>query len=249
VRRWGDREWDTNLDGPRDEVDAFIEIVGPRGGREGIVELFDHLARQWAQGRQKLAWLRKYRDDIQAKPRHWPPLRPMRTVGSDAEAAAVIALMRSRPKTEWTVSLLASERGKPVSYMDHLTTEMRFRGMLVMADEGRGVLAIPRSGLEIKKTITRRIIDILIATENHEMGYVAMRDAIGSNIARAVHHLRKIGVLCPSPHAGCWTRAEDGGPPIRLGAPLKLSEDALAKIERGQPIRNERRTLWTPPGW
>jgi hypothetical protein len=249
VRRWGDREWDSNLDGPRDEVDAFIEIVGRRGGREGIAELFDHLSRQWAQGRQKLAWLRKYCERIKADPRYWPQRRPMRTTGSDAEAAAVVALMRAIPKTEWTVSLLAKRRRKSIYYMDHLTTEMRFRGVLVMVDEGRGILALPKAGLQIKKTVPKRIIENLIATPNHEMGHVTMRDVIGQNIGHQVYQLRKLGVLIPSPHAGCWTTPQNGGAPIRLGVPLRLSEDALAKIARGQPIRNRRRTIWTPPDW
>jgi hypothetical protein len=249
VRRWGDREWDSNLDGPRDEVDAFIEIVGPRGGRDGIAELFDHLARQWAQGRQKLAWLRKYRERIKANPRYWPQLKPMRTTGSDAEAAAVVALICANLKTEWTVSLLAKRRRRGIYYMDHLTTEMRFREMLVMVDEGRGILSLPRRGLQIKRTVTKRIIENLIAAPDHEMGYLAMRDAIGQNIGHQVHTMRKLGILTPSPHAGCWTAPQNGGALIRLGAPLRLSEDALAKIARGQPIRNRRRTLWTPPGW
>src|SRR5258708_33216384 len=115
-----------------------------------------------------------------------------------------------------------------------------------MVDEGHGRLAHPRPRLQVRKSVSRQIIERLIAAGDDGIGFDALRGAIGCNISQQVHDLRKIGVLAPSTHAGCWTRPEEEGPPIRLGTPVKLSADAIAKIARGQPIRNCRRTLWAP---
>jgi hypothetical protein len=112
--------------------------------------------------------------------------------------------------------------------------------------EGRGLLVLPRSGLRVRKSVSRQIIEKLIAAGGDGLGFVALRDAIGCNINHQVHDLRKIGVLAPSTHARCSTRPEEEGPPIRLGTRVKLSADAIAKIARGQPIRHGRRTLWVP---
>ena len=124
--------------------------------------------------------------------------------------------------------------------------EMRIRGLIVRVDEGRGLLVLPTPRLQVRKSVGRQIIEKLIAAGDDGIGFVALRDAIGCNISHQVHDLRKIGVLAPSTHAGCWTRPEEEGPPIRLGTPVKLSADAIAKIARGQPIRSGRRTLWAP---
>jgi hypothetical protein len=222
-----------------------IAVAGPNR-RKHLGELFDLLARQWGGGRQKLNSLRKHRDRMKAKPQYWPQLNPPRSTRSDARAAKVIALMQANLDRHWTVSQLARKLRTSIWTMHYLAMEMQIRGLTVRVDEGRGLLVLPRQGLQVRKSVSRQIIEKLIAAGDDGIGFVALRDAIGHNISHQVHDLRKIGVLAPSTHGGCWTRPEEEGPPIRLGTPVKLSADAIAKIARGQPIRNGRRTLWAP---
>jgi len=61
------------------------------------------------------------------------------------------------------------------------------------------------------------------------MGFLALRVAVGSDIARLVHTLRGNGVLASAD-------------PSRR-APVKLSADALGKIARGEPIRDRKGTM------
>jgi len=243
VREWAGRQWDEMPEAAYDLVYDVIAVAGPNRSKH-LGELFDHLARQWAGGHQKLNSLRKYRDRMKAKPQYWPQLA--RTTRSDARAAKVIALMQANLDRHWTVSQLARKLRTSIWTMHYLTMEMRTRGLIVRVDEGRGLLVLPRAGLQVRKSVSRQIIEKLIAAGDDGIGFVALRDAVGCNISHQVHDLRKIGVLARSTHAGCWTRPEEEGPPIRLGTPVKLSADAIAKIARGQPIRNGRRTLWAP---
>jgi hypothetical protein len=245
VREWAGRQWDDTPEAAYDLVYDVIAVAGPNRSMH-LGELFDHLARQWAGGHQKLNSLRKYRDRMKAKPQYWPQLKPMRATRSEARAAKVVALMQANLDRHWTVSQLARKLRTPISTMHYLTMEMRIRGLIVRVDEGRGLLGLPRPYLKVRKSVSRQIIEKLIAAGDDGIGFVALRDAIGCNISHQMYDLRKIGVLAPSTHAGCWTRPEEGGPPIRLGAPVRLSADAIAKIARGQPIRNGRRTLWAP---
>ena len=245
VREWAGRQWDETPEAAYDLVYDVIAVAGPNR-RKHLGELFDHLARQWGGGHQKLNSLRKYRDRMKAKPQYWPQLKPTRTTRSDARAAKVIALMQANLDRHWTVSQLARKLRTSIWTMHYLTMEMRIRGLIVRVDEGRGLLVLPRPGLQVRKSVSRQIIEKLIAAGDDGIGFVALRDAIGCNISHQVHDLREIGVLAPSTHAGCWTRPEEEGPPIWLGTPVKLSADAIAKIARGQPIRNGRRTLWAP---
>jgi len=243
VREWAGRQWDETPEAAYDLVYDVIAVAGPNRSKH-LGELFDHLARQWAGGHQKLNSLRKYRDRMKAKPQYWPQLT--RTTRSDARAAKVIALMQANLDRHWTVSQLARKLRTSIWTMHYLTMEMRIRGLIVRVDEGRGLLVLPRPGLQVRKSVSRQIIEKLIAAGDNGIGFVALRDAIGCNISHQVHELRKIGVLAPSTHSGCWTRPEEEGPPIQLGTPVKLSADAIAKIAQGQPIRNGRRTLWAP---
>src|SRR5262249_19129772 len=128
----------------------------------------------------------------------------------------------------WTVRQLASRFRVTVYKMDHLTMEMRIRRWIVLSDEGRGLLTVPRPGLQIKKTVPRRIIDNLIVSPGG-IGFAAMRAVVGQGIGHQVHKLRKLGILDP-------------------GSPLKLSQDTCERINLDHVIRNGRRILWAPEG-
>src|SRR5215467_955946 len=245
VREWAGRQWDETPEAAYDLVNDVIAVAGTNRSKR-LGELFDHLARQWARGYQKLKSLQTYRDRMKAKPQYWPQLKPPRATRSDARAAEVIALMQANLDRHWTVSQLARKLRTSIWTMHYLTMEMQIRGLIVRVDEGRGLLVLPRPGLQVRKSVNCQIIEKLIAAGDDGIGFIALRDAIGCNISHQVYDLRKIGVLAPSTHAGGWTRPEEEGPPIRLGTPVKLSADAIVKIARGQPIRNGRRTLWAP---
>jgi hypothetical protein len=224
VRQWAGRQWDSKPEAAPDFVEDFIKVAGPNRAKR-LGELFDHLARQWASPGQKLTWLRMYRDRMAADPLYWPQLRPTRTTGSDGDAAKLMAVMKRNTKRHWTVREIAEQFGWTIYHADNLTTEMRVRRWIVQIDQGRGLLGLPRPGLEVKKSVSQRIIEKLIADQ--EIGFAAMEGMIGQNIRAQLHNLRKGGIVGP-------------------GSPLKLSAAALDKIANGQPLRNGRRTLWAP---
>ena len=227
IRQWAGPQWDSKPEAARDFLDDFIKVAGPNRAKR-LGELFDHLARQWASPGQKFIWLKKYRDRMKDDPLYWPQMRPMRTTSSDILAERVIALMDRNLTRHWTVRELARRFQVTIYKMDGLTMEMRIRRWIVLADEGQGLLTVPRPGLQIKKTVPRRIIDNLIASGDG-IGFAAMRAIIGQNIGAQVNKLRKIGILDP-------------------GSPLKLSQDTRERINRNHVIRNRRRILWAPEG-
>src|SRR5258708_24831258 len=163
VREWAGRQWDETPEAAYDLVCDVIAVAGPNRSKH-LGELFDHLARQWAGGQQKLNSLREYRDRMKTKPQYWPQLKPTRTTRSDARAAKVIALMQAKLDRHWTGSQLAPQLRTSVWEMHYLTMEMQIRGLIVRVEEGRGLLVLPRPGLQGRKSVSRHIIEKLIAT-------------------------------------------------------------------------------------
>jgi len=92
--------------------------------------------------------------------------------------------------------------------------------------------------MEIRKSVSQRIIEGLIAVPNQR--FSALARAIGVDpvaMSTPVGTLRRIGVLAP---------ADPNGPADpNQRAPLMLSADARAKIAQGETIRDRRGfVLW-----
>jgi hypothetical protein len=166
-----------------------------------------------------------------------PRRRPQRG-DSPAIAEKILTLMRRNPKRLWTTSGLAHKFGKSVKAMRHLTSHMCERGLIALADEGRRLWALREAGIPIRKTVGGRIIEKLIAVE--EMRYSALARAIGVDppaMSAPVRSLRRNNVL----------EAATRHPDTNKMPPLRLSADTRAKIERGEVIRDRRRSiLWAP---
>src|SRR5260370_41378321 len=110
-----------------------------------------------AGGHQKLNSLRKYRDRMKAKPQYWPQLKPTRNTRSDARAAKVIALMQANLDRHWTVSQLARKLRTSIWTMHYITMEMRIRGLIVRVEVGRVLIVLPRTGLQVRKSVRHQI--------------------------------------------------------------------------------------------
>jgi hypothetical protein len=167
------------------------------------------------------------------------PRRPPQRGNSPAIAEKILTLMRRNPKRLWTTSGLAHKFGKSVKAMRHLTSHMSERGLIALVDEGRRLWAPREAGIPTRKTVSGRIIEKLIAAEE-EMRYSALARAIGVDppaMSAPVRSLRRNNVL----EAAARHRDTNKRPPLRLSA------DARAKIERGEVIRDRRRSiLWAP---
>src|SRR5262249_10696789 len=199
-------------------------------------ERFDRWERQWGDAGSKFRRLAKFRDRIKADPLDWP-LRPKPAKYSNANGEAIRALMEADPKQCWSVSQLASskiarKRGISIKAMTHLTKAMRDRGELEWADMGRSLLRLSGRGLPIRKSCSMQMIEKLIAAPDHRMELYALTEAVGAPTVTVVKTLRRNGVVeCPD---------------FRRGTLLKLTPEALTKIERGQPIRDGRGAiLWS----
>lgn len=230
---WGGRRWDEEPEGPFELVDELITIAGKNAHRLG--ELFDRWNRQYADGGAKFRRLLKFSDRIKADPLDWPR-RPRPATYSDANAAAVRALMQDDPKRFWSVSQLANskvarKRGISTKAMTHLTKTMRDRGELEWSDFGRSLLRLSGCGLPIRKSCSQQMIIKLIAAPDHAIEIYALIESVGAPAVTAVETLRRNGVVeCPD---------------FRRGTLVKLAPEALAKIERNQPIRDGRGAiLW-----
>jgi hypothetical protein len=116
--------------------------------------------------------------------------------------------------------------------MTHLTKAMRDRGELEWADIGRSLLRLSGRGLPIRKSCSMQMIEKLIAPPDHGMELYALTEAVRAPTVTVVKTLRRNGVVeCPD---------------LRRGTLLKLTPEALTKIERGQPIRDGRGAiLWS----
>src|SRR5262249_49471383 len=98
VRKWGGHRYDARPQAARDEVDDLIAVAGPK--REaGLDDIFTFLERQqgtWAC--QKLRQLRRYRNQMKAKPRYWPPLVVRPSKRKIAVIAKILKLMETMPE-------------------------------------------------------------------------------------------------------------------------------------------------------
>jgi DNA-binding transcriptional ArsR family regulator len=166
------------------------------------------------------------------------PRRAPQRGNSPAIAEKILTLMRRNPKRCWTTSGLAHKFGKSIKAMRHLTSDMRERGLIALVDEGRRLWALREAGIPTRKTVSGRIIEKLIAVE--EMRYSVLARAIGVDppaMSAPLRSLRRNNVL----------EAATRHPDTNKRPPLRLSADARAKIERGEVIRDRRRSiLWAP---
>jgi hypothetical protein len=220
TRLWGGRRWDEEPEGPFELVDELITIAGKNAHRLG--ERFDRWDRQYGDGGAKFRRLLKFRDRIKADLLDWP-LRPKPATYSDANAAAVRALMEDDPERLWSVSQLANskvarKRGISTKAMTHLTKAMRDRGELEWGDVGRSLLRLSGCGLPIRKSCSQQMIIKLIAAPDHAIEIYALTESVGAPTVTTVKTLRRNGVVeCPD---------------FRRGTLVKLAPEALAKIER-----------------
>jgi hypothetical protein len=190
--------------------------------------LFVHMDAQWRwNGGRKIGWLQQQRDRMKAYPLYWPRLKAPR-VCDDAET--IIAYLKTGPKTK---AWLARKLRKTITATSSLTTPMVASGNIVRIDEA--VFALPSPGAKTFVPASHAIITALIGAPGHSMKFLALEAAVGRTIVRRVHtlRLRRNGVLTPAN-------------PQRRG-PVTLAPAALAKIERGEPIRDGRGgILWAP---
>jgi hypothetical protein len=237
TRQWGRRRLDAAPEEAYYLICDLITLAAP-DCLDRLSKFFDSLEQQWG-GENKFDQLLKLREKLKADRRDWPKRRAQRG-GSGATVEAILALMRADPKRFWTTSQLARKLRKSIKVIQHLTSDMRARGLIARADHGRGLLCLPAHGLEIRKSVSGRIIEKLIPVA--EMRFSAVARAIEMEppaISTPVATLRRIGVLEP---------ADPNGPSDpRKRTPLRLSADARDKIARGQVIRDRRGfILWAP---
>ena len=228
VQRWGSRhrEWETTPKAAREFFDDLIVTAG----EHRIAALFgyiDHLERQrWCWKSAKVFRLRSLLDTMKAYALKgdllYSPmlmLRRGRTVSTDAVAPAILRLMKADPERTWTLSQLASKLRKTRQTIYVVTMDMRLHGEIVLVDASRGLYALRNRGIEVKKSVSLRLIEVLLATSDGSMRFVALENAVGSPIAAPLFRLRRTGVVQP-------------GDPHRR-SPIRLSEDALAKSRAG----------------
>jgi hypothetical protein len=210
----------------REFLDDLLEIAG-KHRFAALRDYIYHLKKQrWCFKGAKLFRLRSLRDTMKAHALDgdllYSPmlkLRPGRTVSTDANAPAILRLMGARPERTWTLSQLARKLGKSRQTIYLVTMDMRLRGEIVLVDASGGLYAMPKRGIEVKKSASLRIIEVLLATSGHSMRFVALEKVVGARIAAPLFRLRRIGILGP-------------GDPHRR-SPIRLSEDALAKHRAG----------------
>jgi hypothetical protein len=228
VRLWGSRhrEFEATPKAAREFFDDLIVTAGEHR-IAALFDYIDHLDRQrWCRTSAKVFRLRSLLDTMKAHALKgdllYSPmlmLRRGRTVSTDAIAPAILTLMKADPERTWTLSQLARKLRKSRQTIYLITMDLRLRGEIVLVDASRGLYALPKRGIEVKKSISLRIIQILLATPDHSMRFVALENAVGSPVAASLFRLRRNGVLEP-------------GDPHRR-SPIRLSEDALAKSRAG----------------
>jgi biotin operon repressor len=233
TRKWGERRSDIGLGDVYDVAFDLIELAGPsRFDRLG--SWFDSIEQQWG-GEDKYTQLLKLRDVVTSL--DFPKRRPQRG-DSPAIAEAILALMRPNPKRPWSRPELAGKLDKSVKAIWHLTTEMCDRGLLDVVDQGLGLLALREAGITVKKSVSGRIIEWLIA--NHEGRFSVVARAIGiepTAMSTPVQSLRGLSILEPA----------DPHPDPNERAPLRLTADARAMIGQRETIYDRRGfVLWAP---
>jgi hypothetical protein len=228
VRLWGSRhrEFEATPKAAREFFDDLIVTAGEHR-IAALFDYIDHLERQrWCRASAKVFRLRSLLDTMKAHALKgnllYSPmlmLRRGRTVSTDAIAPAILMLMKADPERTWTLSQHACKLRKSRQTIYLVTMDMRLRGEIVLVDASRGLYALPKRGIEVKKSVSLRLIEILLATADRSMRFVALENAVGSLIAASLFRLRRTGVVEP-------------GDPHRR-SPIKLSEDALAKSRAG----------------
>jgi hypothetical protein len=212
----------------------LLRLAGPN--RDRLVKRFASVEQQWG-GEDKFSQALKLRDALKADPWVWPKRRPQRG-HSPAIVEKILGLMRADVNRFWTNRQLARRVRRSYKSVWHITRSMCGRGLIVVVDEGKGLLALPEACVETRKSVSGRIIEKLIAAR--EMRFSPLARAIGIDpvaMSTPVQTLRRIGVL----------EAADSAANPNARPPLRLSAEARAKIARKETIRDRRGfILWTP---
>jgi hypothetical protein len=192
VQLWGSRhrEWEATPKAAREFFDDLILTAGEHR-IAAVFDYIDHLDRQrWCWKTAKVFRLRSLLDTVKAHALNgnllYSPmlmLRRGRTVSTDAIAPAILKVMKADPERTWTLSQLARKLRKSRQTIYLITMDLRLRREIVLVDASRGLYALPKRGIEVKKSISLLIIQILLATPDHSMRFVALEDSVGSPIA------------------------------------------------------------------
>jgi hypothetical protein len=246
ARQWAGRRWDGKPEVAREFLDEWILVIAGETRAAAIGQLFDRVERQYGDRGKKFKQLLKYRDGMKADPVYWPR-QPRPAERSNANAEAVMALMRADPSRAWTVSQLARKRRTTVKAMIHLTGVMRDRGDLMFKNVGEGLLVLQTSTVEVEQSDTQLTIGKLIAAPNGVELY-ALKSAVGMASDQPVRTLQAIGVVEPFELRERDRPVRDSrGRTKRKGALVKLTPHALTKIKQGQPIYDRRGAILWPP--
>jgi hypothetical protein len=232
--QWGGRRLDATPEQASMIVLELIRLAGANHDR--LAKWFDSVERQWG-GEDKFSQVLKLRDRLKADPLDWPKRRPQRG-HSPAIAEKILGLMRANVNRFWTTRQLAGKVRKSIKVVQHITSDMRARGLIVVVDKGKGLLALPEGCTEIRKSVGGRIIEKLIGAQ--EMRFSTLARAIGIDptaMSTPVQTLRRIGVL----------EAADSAAYRSARPPLRLSAGVRAKIAQKETIRDRRGfVLWAP---
>src|SRR5260370_24380549 len=120
-------------------------------------------------------------------------LRRGHTVSTDAIAPAIRTLMKADPEGRWTLSKLASKLRKSGQTIYLITMDLRLRREIVLVDASRGLYALPKRGIEVKKSISLRIIQILLAKPDRSVRLLPLENPLRAPIA---DRLFGCGVRC-----------------------------------------------------
>jgi hypothetical protein len=234
TRQWGGRRLDATPEETYTLVLDLLRLAGPN--RDRLVKWFASVEQQWG-GEDKFSQALKLRDALNADPWVWPKRRPQRGQ-IPAIVEKILGLMRADVNRFWTNRQLARRLRRSYKSVWHITRSMCDRGLIVVVDEGKGLLALPEACVETRKSVSGRIIEKLIAAR--EMRFSPLARAIGIDpvaMSTPVQTLRRIGVL----------EAGDSAAYASARPPLRLSAEARAKIARKETIRDRRGfILWAP---
>jgi hypothetical protein len=235
ARRWGGRKINAAPYEAYDAVRELIELYGPdRLDRFG--KWLDSVDQQLG-GEDKFTQFLKLRERLRRDPYDLPKRRIQRG-DSAAIVEAILALMRRNPKRVWTTSEFADRFSKSVKAMWHLLSQMSDRGLIEVVDKGLGQWALCEARIAPKKTVSGRMIEKLYGVQ--EMRWSPLARAIGVDpaaMSTPAQSLRRIGILPPA----------DRHPDPNKRAPLRLTADTRARMDRGEVICDRRGfVLWAP---
>jgi hypothetical protein len=234
TRQWGRRRLDA---APEDAYTLVLDLIRLAGAnRNRLMQWFDSVEQQWG-GKDKFSQVLKLRDRLKADPLDWPKRRPQRGQ-SAAMVEKILGLMRADVTRFWTTRQIAGRVRKSIKSVQHITSDMRARGLIVVVDMGKGLLGLPETCMQTRKSVGGRIIEKLI--DAREMRFSPLARAIGIDpvaMSTPVRTLRRVGVL----------EAADSAAYRSARPPLRLSAEARAKIARKETIRDGRGfILWAP---